>query len=199
MHTPPAEPAQEGPDAPSSGADAHGLSRRGFVGVAAATGMSLFAGAASASAATPNGDDSLEGALRHIAGFAETFDSRFVQANGIRQHIVIGGDGPPLLLIHGWPEDWFAWRYMMQPLARHFTVIAVDQRGIGRTEKAESGYDSATLADDQAALMDALGYERFAVAGHDTGYIIAYALAADHADRVGTRHPDGDPRATGDR
>lgn len=184
MNTTPTEPAEDGREASAPAADRHGFSRRGFVGVAAATGMSLFAGAASASAAAPNGDDSLDEALRHIAGFAETFDSRFVQANGIRQHIVIGGDGPPLLLIHGWPEDWFAWRYMMQPLAKHFTVIAVDQRGIGRTEKPATGYDSATLANDQAALMDALGYDRFAVAGHDIGYVVAYALAADHSARV---------------
>lgn len=184
MNTPSNESGKESPDASPPGADRHGLSRRTFVGAAAATGASLFAGVASASAATPTGDDSIGQALRDIAGFAETFDSRFVQANGIRQHIVIGGDGPPLLLIHGWPEDWFAWRYMMQPLAPQFTVIAVDQRGIGRTDKPAGGYDGATLANDQAALMDALGYDRFAVAGHDTGYVIAYALAADHSDRV---------------
>ncbi len=183
MQIPPPEPDRNDPGTPP-GTDRRGFSRRGFVGVAAATGMSLFTGAASAAAATSDGEGSLQDALRHIAGFAETFDSRFVQANGIRQHFVIGGDGPPLLLIHGWPEDWFAWRYMMPALARQFTVIAVDQRGIGRSEKTEGGYDSATLADDQAELMSALGYDRFAVAGHDTGYIIAYALAADHSARV---------------
>ena len=72
----------------------------------------------------------------------------------------------------------------MPALARDFEVIAVDQRGIGLTDKPEDGYDTGTLAGDLVALMDALGHERFAVVGHDTGYIISYALAADHPDRV---------------
>ena len=118
------------------------------------------------------------------AGFTDTFSSRFVHANGLRQHVVIGGDGPALLLVHGWPETWYAWRLLMPTLAKDFTVIAVDQRGIGLTDKPESGYDSATIANDLAALMDTLGHQRFAVAGHDTGMPIAYALAADHPERV---------------
>ena len=105
-------------------------------------------------------------------------------ANGIRQHVVIGGDGPPLLLVHGWPENWYAWRLVMPELAKDYTVIAVDQRGIGLTEKTADGYDAATLADDLAALMTKLGHERFAVVGHDTGDVVCYALAADHRDRV---------------
>jgi pimeloyl-ACP methyl ester carboxylesterase len=107
-----------------------------------------------------------------------------VQANGIRQHVVVGGHGPPLLLVHGWPENWYAWRFLMPELARNYTVIAVDQRGIGLSEKTTGGYDAATLASDLAALMTELGHQRFAVVGHDTGYIIGYALAADHPDRV---------------
>ncbi|MFF3564889.1 alpha/beta fold hydrolase [Streptomyces sp. NPDC002574] len=117
-------------------------------------------------------------------GFAKTFSSRFVHANGLRQHVVIGGDGPALLLIHGWPETWYAWRLLMPALAENFTVIAVDQRGIGLTDKPRDGYDTGTIAGDLAALMDALGHQRFAVAGHDTGMPIAYALAADHPGRV---------------
>ena len=112
------------------------------------------------------------------------FRSRHIDAGGIRQHAVVGGDGPPLLLVHGWPQNWYAWRFLMPTLARHFTVVAVDQRGMGLTEKPRDGYDSGTLARDLVALMDALGHERFAMVGHDTGYIIGYALAADHRDRV---------------
>ncbi|MCX4911999.1 alpha/beta fold hydrolase [Streptomyces sp. NBC_00687] len=118
------------------------------------------------------------------AEFKKTFSDHYVEANGIRQHAVIGGEGPPLLLVHGWPENWYAWRLMMPALARNHTVIAVDQRGIGLTEKPKSGYDTRTLANDQAALMDKLGYKRFSLVGHDTGMIISYALAADHPDRV---------------
>ncbi len=117
-------------------------------------------------------------------GFTTTFTSRLVDANGIRQHAVIGGAGPAVLLVHGWPETWYAWRHVMSELAKDYTVVAVDQRGIGLTEKPPGGYDSATLADDLAALMHELGHDRFAVVGHDTGLVISYALAADHPDRV---------------
>jgi pimeloyl-ACP methyl ester carboxylesterase len=91
----------------------------------------------------------------------------------VRHRRIIGGDGPPLLLVHGWPQNWYAWRFLMPTLARHFKVIAVDQRGMGLTEKPRNGYDSGTLARDMAALMDALGHDRFAVVGHDTGYMIS--------------------------
>jgi pimeloyl-ACP methyl ester carboxylesterase len=98
--------------------------------------------------------------------------------------VVTGGDGPPLLLVHGWPETWYAWRLVMPGLARGFSVVAPDQRGCGLSGKPESGYDTGALAGDLVALMDALGHERFAVVGHDTGLWIGYALAADHPDRV---------------
>jgi pimeloyl-ACP methyl ester carboxylesterase len=133
---------------------------------------------------TPEGPGSVSGAPHLAPGFTDTFSSHYVQANGIRQHVVIGGDGPPLLLVHGWPETWFAWRRMMPALARDFHVIAVDQRGIGLSDKPATGYDVGMLASDLALLMDALGHRRFAVYGTDTGMPIAYALAADHPDRV---------------
>src|SRR5919199_3057803 len=133
---------------------------------------------------TPEGPGSVSGAPFLPAGFTDTFTSRYIDAGGLRQHAVIGGAGPPLLLVHGWPQNWYAWRLLMPALARDFTVIAVDQRGIGLTGKPQDGYDSRTLAGDLVALMDALGHQRFAVVGHDTGLIIAYALAADHPERV---------------
>src|SRR6478736_4493010 len=133
---------------------------------------------------TPEGPGSVPGAPNLPAGFADTFTSRYVDAGGLRQHVVIGGDGPPLLLIHGWPENWYAWRLVMPALARDYTVIAVDQRGIGLSDKPKDGYDAGTLAADLVALMDALGHERFALYGTDTGLVIAYALAADHPERV---------------
>jgi pimeloyl-ACP methyl ester carboxylesterase len=117
-------------------------------------------------------------------GFTDTFSSRFVDIGELRLHAVIGGDGPPLLLIHGWPQAWYAWRMLMPTLAGDFELIAVDQRGMGLSDKPKDGYDTATLANDLAALMDALGHERFAVYGTDTGMTIAYALAADHPNRV---------------
>jgi pimeloyl-ACP methyl ester carboxylesterase len=117
-------------------------------------------------------------------GFTDTFTSRYIKTNGVRLHAVIGGDGPPLLLIHGWPGNWYYWRHVMPALARDYQVIAVDQRGIGLSDKPEHGYDTGTLANDLVGLMDALGHKQFAVAGVDTGMLIGYALAADHPDRV---------------
>jgi len=117
-------------------------------------------------------------------GFTDTFSSRFVDIGELRLHAVIGGDGPPLLLIHGWPQAWYAWRMLMPTLAGDFELIAVDQRGMGLSDKPKDGYDTATLANDLVALMHALGHERFAVYGTDTGMTIAYALAADHPNRV---------------
>jgi pimeloyl-ACP methyl ester carboxylesterase len=133
---------------------------------------------------TPDGPGSVFGAPNLPAGFTDTFTSRYVDAGGLRQHVVIGGEGPPLLLVHGWPENWYAWRLVMPALARDFEVIAPDQRGIGLTDKPQDGYDPGTLANDLVALMDALGHQRFAVVGTDTGLPISYALAADHPDRV---------------
>ena len=132
----------------------------------------------------PEGPGSVAGAPNLPDGFTSTFTSRYVNTGGLRQHVVTGGDGPPLLLVHGWPQTWYAWRLVMPALARDFQVIVPDQRGTGLSGKPEDGYDTGTLADDLAALMDVLGHERFAVAGHDTGMWIGYALAADHPDRV---------------
>ena len=158
------------------------LTRNRFLRRAAPAGLALMCSgvlAATSFAATRPPD------APHLPpGFSKTFTSKFVNAGGLRQHVVIGGDGPPLLLVHGWPENWYQYRALMPALARNFTVIAVDQRGMGLTEKPTSGYDSATLANDLVALMDALGHERFSVVGLDTGMVISYALAADHPERV---------------
>ena len=132
----------------------------------------------------PQGPGSVSGAPDLPAGFTDVFTSRFIDAGDVRLHAVIGGDGPPLLLIHGWPGSWYYWRLVMPALARDFEVIAVDQRGIGLSDKPEDGYDTASLANDLVGLMDALGHERFSVVGVDTGMLIGYALAADHPDRV---------------
>jgi pimeloyl-ACP methyl ester carboxylesterase len=133
---------------------------------------------------TPQGPGSASGAPNLPPGFTDTFASRYVDTDTVRLHAVIGGDGPPLLLIHGWPGSWYYWRLVMPALARDFEVIAVDQRGIGLSDMPEDGYDTGTLANDLIGLMDSLGHQRFAVVGVDTGMLIGYALAADHPDRV---------------
>jgi len=136
------------------------------------------------SSPTPEGPGSVSGAPNLPAGFAGTFTSRYIDAGEVRLHAVRGEKGPPLLLVHGWPQTWYAWRMVMPELARDFSVVAVDQRGIGLSDKPQDGYDTATLANDLVALMEALGHQRFALYGTDVGMPIAYALAADHPDRV---------------
>src|SRR5215813_6280542 len=136
------------------------------------------------SSPSPEGPGSVSGAPNLPAGFTNTFTSRYVDAGDLRLHAVTGGEGPPLLLVHGWPQTWYAWRLLMPALARDFCVVAVDQRGIGLSDKPQDGYDTATLANDLVALMEALGHQRFALYGTDVGMPIAYALAADHPDRV---------------
>ena len=133
---------------------------------------------------TPEGPGSVSGAPNLPEGFTDTFTSRYIDTGEVRLHAVIGGDGPPLLLVHGWPGSWYYWRLVMPALAREFEVVAVDQRGIGLSDKPDDGSDTGTLADDVVALMEALGHKRFAVVGVDTGMLISYAVAADHPDRV---------------
>src|SRR6201991_3605545 len=134
---------------------------------------------------SPAGPGSVSGAPSLPAGFTNTFTSRYVDVGDLRLHAVTGGEGPPLLLVHGWPQTWYAWRLVMPALARDFSVVAVDQRGIGLSDKPRDGYDTGTLASDLVKLMDALGHQRFALYGTDTGMPIAYALAADHPGRAG--------------
>lgn len=117
------------------------------------------------------------------------FDERQLETNGIRTNFVIKGDGPPLLLLHGYPQTHAMWHKIAPQLAEHFTVIAPDMRGYGDSSKPESDdkhltYAKRTTAADQAALMSALGYERFMVAGHDRGARVTHRLCRDYPDRI---------------
>ena len=169
-----------------------GMTRRGVMRAAGGGALALGLGNAALTGAAPAAGAATRNVSRPVPrpphlplGFWRTFTSGYVSVgDGLRLHVVTGGDGPPLLLIHGWPETWYAWRLVMPALARDFQVIAVDQRGIGLSDKPAAGYDTGTLARDLVAVMDALGHERFAVVGHDTGMPIGYALAADYRDRV---------------
>ncbi|GAA0343471.1 alpha/beta hydrolase [Actinoallomurus spadix] len=117
-------------------------------------------------------------------GFRDVFTSRYVDTGELRLHAVTGGEGPALLLLAGWPQTWYAWRLLMPALARDFRVVAVDPRGVGLSDKPVDGYDTGTLAADMVALMAGLGHRRFAMVGHDIGMWTAYAVAADHPDRL---------------
>ncbi len=104
--------------------------------------------------------------------------------NGIRQHWVSAGAGPPVYLLHGFPETWFAWRKQIPVLAERFTVIAPDLRGYGATDKPAYGYDKRTMAGDVIALMDHLGHDKIALVGHDRGARVGTRFAKDHRDRI---------------
>jgi pimeloyl-ACP methyl ester carboxylesterase len=111
-------------------------------------------------------------------------DHHTARLNGIKIHWVTAGSGPPVYLLHGFPETWFAWRKQIARLAESFTVVAPDLRGYGATDKPVSGYDKRTMANDVLALMDHLGHERIALVGHDRGARVATRFAKDHASRL---------------
>src|SRR5260370_26864795 len=90
------------------------------------------------------------------------------------------GAAPPVILLHGFPETSFAWRFQIPALARHYRVIAPDLRGYGETDKPSKGYDKRTMANDVVALLETLGVERVALVGHDRGARVATRLAKDH-------------------
>lgn len=99
-------------------------------------------------------------------------------------HYVWGGRGPAVILLHGFPEDWSAWRKVAPLLADRFTVIAPDLRGIGGSTTTSAAFDPASMADDIAALMSARGISEAYIVGHDLGGASAYALARLHPERV---------------
>lgn len=112
------------------------------------------------------------------------FQHRIVEAGEVGIHAVIGGDGPPLVLLHGWPQTWWEWRKVMPALAAQYSVVALDLRGAGQSECPVAGYDKATMAGDVHAVMQDLGHQRYAVCGHDIGAMVALALAFLHRDAV---------------
>jgi pimeloyl-ACP methyl ester carboxylesterase len=111
-------------------------------------------------------------------------EHRFVDADGLRVHVAEAGDGPPVLLLHGWPQHWYMWREVIKRLAPQFRLIAPDLRGFGWTEAPGSGYDAETFARDQVALLDALEIESASVIGHDWGGWTAFLLGLEHSDRI---------------
>jgi haloacetate dehalogenase len=119
-----------------------------------------------------------------MSGFDE-FRLDMIDTGGIQVRARVGGDGPPLLLLHGNPQTHLMWRKVAPRLAEHFTVVAPDLRGYGKTSKPEASpgheaYSKRVMAVDQIDLMARLGHDRFSVAGHDRGGRVAYRLALDH-------------------
>ncbi|OAT35196.1 alpha/beta fold hydrolase [Proteus myxofaciens] len=109
------------------------------------------------------------------------FQHHYVKVDGKRIHYVTVGSGEPVLLIPGWPQTWYTWRYVMTELATNgYTAIAVDPIGTGYSDKPESGYDTGSAATILYKMMKQLGYTKYSVVGHDIGMWVGYALASDY-------------------
>jgi pimeloyl-ACP methyl ester carboxylesterase len=110
--------------------------------------------------------------------FAQHFRHGFTTIDGLQMHYVLGGDGPPLVLLHSFTETWFAWWAIMGELLSDHTVIAIDLPGLGDSTGPVASYDKVRLARYVHLLLQTLGYQQgIQVAGHDFGVAIAYALA----------------------
>src|SRR5690349_687104 len=112
------------------------------------------------------------------------FKHAFSKVNGVDIHYVIGGSGEPLVLLHGFGQNWYMWNRLLPELSKHFTVIAPDLRGVGESDKPGDGYEKKTMAVDVHELVKKLGYESVNLAGHDIGLMVAYAYAAQFPNEV---------------
>lgn len=119
----------------------------------------------------------------------EGFESKNISTSETTIHAVVGGSGPPLLLLHGYPQTHAMWHEVAPWLAERFSVVASDLRGYGDSGKPASDprhlvYCKRATARDQIELMESLGFRRFLVAGHDRGGRVGHRMALDHPDRV---------------
>ncbi len=121
--------------------------------------------------------------------FPPHFIRQSVQTSAATINLITGGEGPPLLLLHGYPQTHIEWRKIAPALAKDFTVVMPDLRGYGDSSKPDGGenhidYSKRAMARDQVELMTALGFDKFALVGHDRGARVGHRLALDHPERV---------------
>lgn len=117
------------------------------------------------------------------------FTRRLIPGEGADIAVAMAGDGPPLLMLHGYPQTQAMWHAVAPALAERWTVVAPDLRGYGESSRPpggaeHEGYSKRRMAADQVAVMRALGFERFPVVGHDRGARVAHRMAVDHPDVV---------------
>jgi haloacetate dehalogenase len=117
------------------------------------------------------------------------FEPRWFEVGEVVIYGVVGGSGPPLLLLHGYPQTHAIWHRVAARLRDHFTVVATDLRGYGASSKPvglpdHSTYSKRAMADDQVRVMTSLGFDRFRVVGHDRGGRVAHRMALDHRNRI---------------
>jgi haloacetate dehalogenase len=162
------------------------MDRREMLGAGAAAALgAMLSGQRSAQAADAVPADASAADARLLPGFKV----EKVATTGATLHTVIGGKGPPLLLIHGAPLTHLSWFRVAPELAKHYTVVAPDLRGYGDSSKPADGenhinYSKRSMAQDKIELMKHFGFDKFAVVGHDRGGRVAHRLAMDHPDAV---------------
>ncbi len=126
-----------------------------------------------------------DAATRDDAEFNRRFSHEFADVDGVHMHYVTGGTGPPLVLLHGWPQSWYAWRDVMPALSERYTVYALDLPGLGDSDGAPPGYDKATLARYVHGLLaDELGLRDINLVGHDFGAGVGFQYVAQFPDEV---------------
>lgn len=111
-------------------------------------------------------------------------DHRSVRANGASFHVAVSGEGPPLLLLHGWPETWLTWDRLIERLSPHYTLYAPDLRGFGDSDKPDGPFASKDHAKDIEVLLDALDLDKVGVVGHDVGGAAMLPLGRTIPDRL---------------
>lgn len=117
--------------------------------------------------------------MPHVEGMTH----RQVSVGDLAMHVAEAGSGPPVLLVHGWPQHWYAWRKVAPILAGDYRVICPDLRGFGWSDAPPGAYDKATLARDMIGLLDALELDRVDLLAHDWGAWIGFMLCLDHPER----------------
>ena len=159
--------------------------RRDLLKKAAALGTGAIALAAGGAENAPPQTGGRPPAPNFFPGFRRLS----AKTSGATINFVTAGSGPPLLLLHGYPQTHVEWRDVAPQLAKKFTVVAADLRGYGDSSKPVDGenhanYSKRAMAQDQVDVMASLGFQQFAVVGHDRGGRVAHRMALDHADRV---------------
>lgn len=136
-------------------------------------------------AVVDTGAHAFDSATRDDDEFNRLFRHEFADVDGVRMHYVTGGSGDPLVLLHGWPQTWYAWRGIVPALAQKYTVYALDLPGLGDSEGAPPSYDKATLARFVHRLLaDQLGLRSIRLVAHDLGAGVGFQYAAQYPTEV---------------
>ncbi|HEV7259630.1 MAG TPA: alpha/beta hydrolase [Bosea sp. (in: a-proteobacteria)] len=124
-------------------------------------------------------------ATAQVPDFPSSFKAQEIATNGATMHVRVGGQGPAVVLLHGYGETGDMWAPMAADLARTYTVVVPDLRGLGLSSKPQSGFDKKTQAGDVAGVLNALKIERADLVTHDIGNMVGFSFAAQHPQRVG--------------